>query len=676
MSSTISLRDLLNLAIGFPELGAVNFNALHSLLHGLLEHLQLGDVQRQLSPEEREFIQPGSIQAEDTGRASTLFHHLQDKVSKMEARLLQLDSLPSSTNLLHGSQSQNKPVEEMWQLMQLKNRMEANEGGVTKAMSSFQELLSTFNSLQEVNDLIQQRLSSLSDQITQINIQELQRRLQGLEGQAHNIPLLMENMEGLQKRLQSYPEAPELVTWPLLHDALTDKSSDLALSNDTKQRNVKKVLSGLGTLTSRHEGLQNRVQSLEEELRRLDLEITKKGIPDDLLQQLRSLREDVEKLFTESNKDKLDMKALLNGLHELNQALQKLEAKTEKLSADLSETATFQSQLDELERKKLNREELMPELNLKADKRDLETKVGHAQLEDAINEVNAILEDLIKKLAIQESEWQNMLEKLLAGLEGKLSRSDLDSIQKDLEDLWRFLKKHLSERQVFDPDGAAGFRKKLFERVKCISCDRPVTMATGPHLVTVRTAPLNPRNRPHSAEFSKDKASGDPQQVTDPEFQYIESQRPHTSCSLHRKTSRSQNLTTIFPYGDPGQIHYKNSEFDLMGIDGVMYKGRIDTNFTNNIPEREAAVKTPQPPYRTTERARSAAPHFRSHSATNIRTPLHSARTSRAAMQAPTTPETSPPAFHVPSAGETAHLFQREEQRATPEEERKTLFPL
>ncbi|XP_072273457.1 uncharacterized protein C16orf96 homolog [Pyxicephalus adspersus] len=671
MSSSVSLKELLNLSIGSPELGAVNFNALHSLLHGLLEHLQVGDVRRKLSPEEREFIQPGTVFVEDAGRPSTLFHQLQEKVSKMEARLLQLDSLPSSASLLQGSQSQNKPVEEMWQLMQLKKRMEVNENGVNKVMSAFQDLLSTFNSLQQANNMIQDRLASLNDLVTKINIREVERRLQDLEGQTHNIPLLMDKMDSLQKRLHSYPEAAEMVTWPSLHDALTDKSSDWALSNETKQRNVKKVLNGLGTLGGRHEELQNRVQTIEDELKRLDLEIGKKGVPDDLLQQLHSLRQDMEKLLSENKKHKVDMKALQNGLHELNLALQKLETKTDKLAADLSETATFQSQLDELEKKKLNREELMLELNLKADKRALETKVGHTQLEAAIGEVNAVLEDLIKKLALQESEWQNMLAKLFAGLEAKLSRSDLDSIHKDLEELWRFLKKHLQSGQSFDPDGAAGSRKRLFERVKCISCDRPVSMATGPHLVTVRTAPLIPRNRPQSAEFGKDKSNGDLQQVTDPEFQYTEALRPHTACSLHRKTSRSQNLTTVFPYGDPGQIQYKNSEFDLMGINGVMYKGRIDASFTYNIPEREAAVKTPQPPYRTSiERARSANPHFRSHSASNTRTPNPSLRASRTTIQVPSTLDTSPPTFHVPSVADTDNLFQHpltnEEQSSDP----------
>lgn len=661
MSNSISLKDLLNMAIGYPELGSVNFNALYSLFHGLLEHLQLGDVQKNLTVEERAFIQPGSVQVVqvlDAASPSALFHQLQDRVSKMEGKLVQLDSLPSSATLLQESQLQNKPVEEMWQLMQLKNRMDANDAGVNKVMSAFQELLSTFNAIVQANNLLQEKLAAFSDMVSKVDIPEMDKKLRDLESLMQNIPLLSAKLDDLQKKLDTYPEAKDLVTWPTLHDELTDKTTQSQLSNDVKQENVKKVLNDLGTLSSRHEGLQGRVLSLEEELKKLAFELASKGIPEDLLLQLSRLKQDMEKLFADRSKDNEDLNALKNALHELNLALQKLESKTDKMSADLSETATFQSQIDELERKKLDKEALLAELMLKADKQALDTKAGHDQLEAAINGVNAILDDLVKKLALQESEWQNMLEKLLAGLEDKLSQSDLDAIHKALEELWKFIRKHLKDSQAFDPDGAAGSRKKLFERVKCISCDRPVTLATGPHLVTVRTVPLLPRNQ--SAEFGKGKNNSDPQKLTDPEFQYTETPRPHTACSLHRVTPCTQNLTTVYPYGDPGQIQYKNSEFDLMGIDGVMYKGRLDASGPSNTPEREAIVKTPQPPNRMTiERARSAAPHFRSLSASNTRTPLHSTRTSRTSIQVPSATELSPPTYHVLSTTEAANLFQR-----------------
>lgn len=40
----IRLLDLLNLSIGTPQRGAVNFNALHVLLHAVLRHLDLQEV--------------------------------------------------------------------------------------------------------------------------------------------------------------------------------------------------------------------------------------------------------------------------------------------------------------------------------------------------------------------------------------------------------------------------------------------------------------------------------------------------------------------------------------------------------------------------------------------------------------------------------------------------------
>uniref|UniRef100_A0A8C5R5U7 DUF4795 domain-containing protein n=1 Tax=Leptobrachium leishanense TaxID=445787 RepID=A0A8C5R5U7_9ANUR len=641
MSASVSLKELVNLAIGSPEVGAVNFNALYALLHGILEHLQLGDVRRVLSQEEREFVHPSLVkEVNQTERPPSLFWQLQEKVSRMEGKLQQLDSLPSSNSLLQASQSQNKPVQEMWQLIQLKKKVEMNEDGVNKVMSTFQELLSTFNSLKQTTDLIQGNLSTLSDTVQKMNMHEIRQRLLDLEGRAQDIPNLVNKLENLQKKLSSYPESVELVTWPSLHDTLAVEDNHMTLSDDVKQKNAKGILRGLGRLPESHQTLEKQVRAIEEELRRLEREIDNVGVPEDLLQQLQSLRRDMDRIFTENNKDKDELKALQNALHQLNAALQKLDAKTAKMEAELTETATLQAQIHELEKRKLDREELTLELSTKADKRALDTKVGHTQLEAAVSEVNGVLEDLIKKLDGQDAEWRSMLEKLLAGLEAKLTSKDLDSINRDLEELRRILKKHLDSRQTFDPDGAAGSRKKLFEKVKCISCDRPVTIATGPHMVTVRSASMLPRNRPNTAEFTRERGIGDSMQGPEPEFQYSETPRPHTSCSHHRRmTSRTQHLTTVYPYGDPAQPLYRNSEIDLVGIDGLTYKGRLDRPFGNQASEMDpSAALAPLPPSRI-ERARSATQQ-RSLSTPVNRTSINVTQNSRGSLHVPTVTET------------------------------------
>eukprot|EP00061_Rhincodon_typus_P007922 g30081.t1 len=171
MSHTFTLSELVNLAIGTPEVGVCNFNALHALLHGILEHLRISEAQKTVGEVEVEFIKPqspatvgdkspGSPTEEggeggsmtppaarpgDNGRPVSLFHQLEEKVAKLQAAMESLSQLPSAPELLARSQadavpirkfsvsgSSTGPVKDMWQLMQVKKKVEANEEGVNK----------------------------------------------------------------------------------------------------------------------------------------------------------------------------------------------------------------------------------------------------------------------------------------------------------------------------------------------------------------------------------------------------------------------------------------------------------------------------------------------------------------------------------------------------------------
>lgn len=61
----ISLYDLLNVSIGTPQVGAVNFGALHALLHAVLEQLDIQQVKtrwRSAAPGDR---RPDAVAAEE-----------------------------------------------------------------------------------------------------------------------------------------------------------------------------------------------------------------------------------------------------------------------------------------------------------------------------------------------------------------------------------------------------------------------------------------------------------------------------------------------------------------------------------------------------------------------------------------------------------------------------------
>lgn len=141
MSQILSFVDLVNLAIGTPELGSVNFNALHFFLQSLLEHLQLQDVKKEISKEELDFLKPPTSQpatgvppeSEQLARkSSSIFHQMHERISAIERQLSFLNDAPTTAQLLARTQSAGQPTQDMWQMMQLKKKMEVNEEGMTK----------------------------------------------------------------------------------------------------------------------------------------------------------------------------------------------------------------------------------------------------------------------------------------------------------------------------------------------------------------------------------------------------------------------------------------------------------------------------------------------------------------------------------------------------------------
>uniref|UniRef100_G1QFR2 DUF4795 domain-containing protein n=1 Tax=Myotis lucifugus TaxID=59463 RepID=G1QFR2_MYOLU len=157
----------------------------------------------------------------------------------------------------------------------------------------------------------------------------------------------------------------------------------------------------------------------------------------------------------------------------------------------------------------------------------------------------------------------------------QLNHKDLDSLKKDINEVWHIVNKLLIEGLRFDPDSAAGFRKKLFERVKCISCDRPVEMMTGPHLITIRKAHLLSRIRPSSANSYEYLQR---QQMREQQLQNLGDQDWHDGPGNDANLKlKSYNLTTLYPYGDPDTLDYDTAEVDILGVDGILYKGRMES---------------------------------------------------------------------------------------------------
>lgn len=170
MPTAVPLNQLVDLALGTPEVGAVNFNILHTLLHAMIQKLNLQDVKADVDEHDRELLSVGGLprtvsafsvdsgysKAEDSFSEDNLsekssyaatkkspYHQLEKQVSLLTKQMEEFNKLPSNEMLLgkvNGKES-DRSMADMWQYMQLKKRVDANEEGVGKVMYRCQYLL-------------------------------------------------------------------------------------------------------------------------------------------------------------------------------------------------------------------------------------------------------------------------------------------------------------------------------------------------------------------------------------------------------------------------------------------------------------------------------------------------------------------------------------------------------
>ena len=167
----VELDQLLNLALGTPEQGAVNFNILHGVLREILSHLGIDKKGKDIA-EDGEFraafallknkqettqetgnINDGLQSSKSFGEegmtnkiplsAATIFPpfggNLESKVASIEKKLEILDDLPSNGEILQRAKLKKDekitPVADMWQFININRRLGAAEIGIEKVGS-------------------------------------------------------------------------------------------------------------------------------------------------------------------------------------------------------------------------------------------------------------------------------------------------------------------------------------------------------------------------------------------------------------------------------------------------------------------------------------------------------------------------------------------------------------
>jgi len=292
------------------------------------------------------------------------------------------------------------------------------------------------------------------------------------------------------------------------------------------------------------------------------------------------------------------------------------------------ELEQLQALLRDLQERAAMRDYVMDNLEKKADLSDLQSMLSRDDLDDTANAIVTQLQDLIDKQAATEAEMHQSIQHINDEISCSTKIEEFNPFRDDIEKKLRSLRKKIEIAKKEDleglatAEGAAGFRKQLFN---CISCDKRILMRMKNPILPESTAfPARLSLRPHTAYDIKTARKNS-------EFLYANPLKREGSWSYSNKVvekdlERSRKLKenrlrqeinnysfkTSTPRQMEGLPEYIERELkdydmtnsirqmesaDLEGTDGILYRGRVQRplpDIARNSP-KDVARTTSQP---------------------------------------------------------------------------------
>ncbi|KAK2570062.1 Glutamine-rich protein 2 [Acropora cervicornis] len=281
--------------------------------------------------------------------------------------------------------------------------------------------------------------------------------------------------------------------------------------------------------------------------------------------------------------------------------------------------------IDELKDVKADKELLNIGFDMKADKREIDTKIGRHDFDHYMSLVDQSLRDLLQRLEGHEEALNSALLSLTSDVGKKFDKEDVEPLKDYLEARIQATKPKPVEKPSKE-EFAAGIRRQFLVNHNCISCDRPVKYASEgmfPPLPALHSMPGSKSNRPYTTfelEQLRQHMLQGGLSVTKERFEVMDKQRNKLQNEMLR-LSGARNIqelaevtaracggihTLTYPHSpaivrglqlnrDDLDLLVPQKDFqsvDIQGQDGHIYKGLLDG--LSPLPEIPQKRKSPR----------------------------------------------------------------------------------
>ncbi|VDM00343.1 unnamed protein product [Schistocephalus solidus] len=509
MQSEVKLSTLLQLSLGNPEPGAVNFNFLHALLGAILQHLDISNLSLStdalLPANAVEFERTkGTLEAAistETGIsfqsvAPSVYNSLENRMAKVEKQLTNLDSLPENTDLLDFvfsgqskdvlAEKEKRKMTDLWQTVQTKRRLDGLERGLDKEAIKNAATLDDLGSV-KVPDELFRNIEELQAHVKRI-LEEKQKVLieRGSDPVDIRDPLFPHLLPRPRTHAGSASRPERIPSSPSQHSAVgthlkPPQQPPPTAEASTLPNEAERTAKALQAL----EKQQSLAPSVEDKLRQLETFTNGLG---EQVKRLRSGLEEVKGGLTEQQHKTEVLKAEVEDLDQQKASITYVDESLSKVPLALSDGCSKLHFAVFYDQRKLSPFEVKRTLQEKLDKSDLDSKLDRALFDQTTDGIRRIVEGLLEKLLAVETELKGIIDGLSGNILSKAEKDDLEELRKWLEKKLASLPartKRASKKHPVDDccqlghlhgDGAAGIRRKIVSHFHCISCDRPLEL--------------------------------------------------------------------------------------------------------------------------------------------------------------------------------------------------------